>query len=123
MMKKVFAVIVVVFSFVSFFSPKFATASEIPENTLVIEPNIQMLEPATEGIDISPFRQREAIVRNTGSQRLYWDPPLVWSNVTVLTWRSIFFTNGVQESGRTTTRIQSGFFYDTYYYTWTYRVW
>ncbi|MDF2505857.1 MAG: hypothetical protein K0R06_3352 [Clostridium sp.] len=47
----------------------------------------------------------------------------VWGGVTVLTWRSIWFTNGVSESGRTTTSIKRGLWFDTYYYTWSYRVW
>ncbi|EPH95073.1 hypothetical protein D920_02715 [Enterococcus faecalis 13-SD-W-01] len=109
-MKKVLPGIFVVFSLACFLFPTIASAAEVSEFD-------------TEGIEITPFARREAIVRNTGSQRYYYDPPIRWGNVSVLTWRSIFFTNGVAESGRTTTSIRRGLSFDTYFYTWSYRVW
>ncbi len=71
--------------------------------------------------EIDLFRQREATVRNTGRQSFYRDPSIGWGTVTVLTWRSYWFTNSLRESNRRTTRIDRGFSLDTYYYAWEYQ--
>ncbi|MCO5496232.1 hypothetical protein [Enterococcus innesii] len=121
-MKKVLNGIVVVVSLVCLFFPTVASATEVLEpNFEVLEPNIQILEPDTEGI--ASFRQKEAIVRNTGSQPYYYSPHIGWGVVTVLTWRTFWVNNGIAESGRTVTSIRRGFSLDTYFYAWSYRVW
>lgn len=99
------------------FFPTFVSASEVSSAS-----NQQLLQQDITVVDneISPMATKEAIVRNTAKQRLLEGK---WQKLTNITYRSIWFTNGVTETGYIETNIYHGWNYIEYTYLFQYRVW
>lgn len=90
--------------------PTVASASQLENN------------PNAEVDSIVTLSQREASVRHRADQKYYYDPTVGWGPLTNVTYRTVWFTNGVENLGYHQVALKRGFSFDTYTWQWSYRV-